>query len=130
MFAVAVLRPTQPRRDSLFVGFRVKRRLPFVELGGGTAEILFYALSDELLFPVKLVTDIIKPPTVPVVTVHGDREDLPIILNPQFKFLFEIGFDKPVKEPAQLLFALAVKAKSSAYSSQSIFHTSFILCMK
>ena len=111
MFAVAVLRPTQPRGDSLFVGFRVKRRLPFVELGGGTAEILFYALSDELLFPVKLVTDIIKPLPVPVVSVHGNREDLPIILNPQFKFLFEIGLDKLVKEPPQRFLAFAIKGE-------------------
>ena len=111
MFAVAVLRPTQPRGDSLFVGFRVKRRLPFVELGGGTAEILFYALPDELLFPVKLITDIIKPTTVPVIAVHGDRKDLPVVLDFQFKFLFEIGLDKLVKEPAQRFLAFAVKGE-------------------
>ena len=101
--------PNQGRQ--LFVGFRVKRRLPFVELGGGTAEILFYALSDEFLFPVKLVTDIIKPSPVPVVAVHGNREDLPIILNPQFKFLFEIGLDKLVKEPPQRFLAFAIKGE-------------------
>lgn len=109
MFAVAVLRPTQPRSDSLFVGFHVQRWIAFVKPGCSTAEVLFDALSYELLFPVKLITDIIKPTTVPVIAVHGDRKDLPVVLDFQFKFLFDIGLDELVKEPAQLLLAIAVK---------------------
>ena len=81
MFAIAVPRPTQPRGDSLFVGFRVKRRLPFVELGGGTAEILFYAFPDELLPPVELETDVIKRAAVLVLAVLRYREYLPVALH-------------------------------------------------
>ena len=97
MFAVAVLRPTEPRGDGLLVGLCIQWRVVLVKPGCGTAEILFYALSHELLFPVEVITDIIKTPPVSVITVFRDRKDLPIILDLQFKFLLDIRLDKLVE---------------------------------
>ncbi len=80
MFAVAVPRPAKPWRDCLFVGFRVQLLATFAELGGGTAEILFYAFPDELLLPVELETDVIKRAAVLVLAVLRYREYLPVAL--------------------------------------------------
>ena len=109
MSRIAVLRPTQPRGDGLFIGFNVRRRAAFVEPCGFPAKVPLDAFAQEFLMTVELIADVIQRSPVPVIPVSGYGEDLVISFYFQLQFSFKIGFDLAVERFMQPCLAFAVK---------------------
>ncbi len=76
-----MLRPTEPRGNSLFVRLDIPKRLLAVQSGALTAEVLLRLFPYEFLSPIELVPDIIERTPALVKPVVGDREYLPIRLD-------------------------------------------------
>lgn len=76
-----MLRPTEPRGNSLFVRLDIPKRLLTVQSRALTAEVLLRLFPYEFLSPIKLVPDIIERTPVTVKPVVCDRENLPILLD-------------------------------------------------
>ena len=81
-----MLRPTEPRGNSLFVCLDIPKRLLAVQSDALTTKVLLRLFPYEFLSSIELVPDIIECTPVTVKPVVSDRENLPIFLNRETKF--------------------------------------------
>lgn len=67
------------------------------------AKIPLYALSDELLLAVELISYIIKCPAMTVVPVYCYRKYLPVVLNLQLQFILDVRLHETMEKLPELV---------------------------